>query len=187
MDSVRWARVQAKNPAVGRGFTLFEFAVVAAMLAILAAVLLDRLAYYQEMAEKMNMETTAGALRSALLLKVAEYMTAGQKIEYEQLARENPMDWLEVKPPNYAGAFDGPPPSALPRGSWYFDRAGGILVYQVNQGRHFVPDRRELRQVRFRLALFYGEIQSGEGLGDSLRPVSGIKLTPVEPYHWFTP
>lgn len=169
------------------GFTLLEFAVVAVVLSILAAVLLHRLAYYQEVAEKMNMEATASALKSALLLKIAEYMTAGQKIEYEQLARENPMDWLEMKPPNYAGAFNGPPPDALPRGSWYFDRAGHMLVYQLDHGRNFVPDSRGLRQVRFRLVLSYGEIQRGEGLGDSPRQASGIKLGTVEPYRWFVP
>jgi len=169
------------------GFTLLEFAVVAAMLAILATILLNRLAYYQEVAEKMNMETTAATLKSALFLKVAEYMTAGQKIEYEQLARENPMDWLETKPPNYAGAFNGPPPGAPPRGTWYFDRAGRMLVYQLNHGRYFVPDRRGLKQVRFRFTLFYGGIQSGEGLGDSPRQASGITLTAVEPYRWFSP
>ena len=30
---------------------------------------------------------------------------AGQKIDYQQLARENPMNWLEIKPPNYVGEF----------------------------------------------------------------------------------
>ncbi|MDP2826996.1 MAG: type II secretion system protein [Sulfuricellaceae bacterium] len=169
------------------GFTLLEFSVVAVILSILAAVLLERLVYYQEVAEKINMEATASALRSALRLKVAEYMMAGQKIEYEQLARENPVDWLEIKPPNYAGAFSGSQPDARPSGSWYFDQSGRMLIYQVGHGQNFVPDSLDLRQVRFRLVLSYAETQGGEVLGDSPRQALGIKLETVEPYRWFMP
>ncbi|MBZ0105786.1 MAG: prepilin-type N-terminal cleavage/methylation domain-containing protein [Sulfuricella denitrificans] len=169
------------------GFSLLELMVVAALLAVLAGLLLNRLHYYQEAAEKMNMETTVGTLRSALLLKIAEYMTAGKSIEYEQIAQENPIDWLEIKPPNYAGAFSGPPPDTMPRGSWYFNSTGRTLVYQVNNGRYFMPDSHGEKQARFRLVLIRGVIQGREALGDFPMPASGVKLEAVEPYRWELP
>lgn len=169
------------------GFTLLELAVMAVILSILAAVLLHRLAYYQEVAEKMNMEATVSTLKSALLLKIAEYMTAGQRIDYERLAQENPMDWLEIKPPNYVGPFSGDALETIPPGSWHYDRSERTLVYQVNNGRHFVPDSQGRKQVRLRLVLSYGEIRGGEGVGDSPRQASGIKLTVVDAYRWFAP
>lgn len=169
------------------GFSLLEFMVVAGLLAILAGILLNRLSYYQEVAEKVNMDATVSTLRSALLLKVAEYMTAGRKIEYEQIAQENPIDWLEIKPPNYVGAFNGAPPDAAPRGSWYFDKGEHTLVYQVNNGRYFVPDSHDEKRARFRLLLIYGENQDLVRLGDSPMDASGIKLITVEPYRWSIP
>lgn len=168
-----------------RGLSLLEFAVVAALFAILAGVLLERLAYYQELAEKTHMEATFRTLNSALLLKVAEYMTSGQKVEYEQLARENPVDWLALKPENYAGTY-ATAPRDPPRGSWYFDRAGRTLVYQVRNGRHFTPDSRGLKQVRYRLELV-GESAKNDFVGDSPTSPNGIKLSLIEPYRWFAP
>lgn len=169
------------------GFSLLELAVMSVILAILAAVLLQRLTYYQEVAEKMNMEATVSTLKSALFLKIAEYMTAGRRIDYEQLARENPMDWLEVKPPNYAGPFSGDAPETMPLGNWHYDRSERTLVYRVNNGRYFVPDSQGRKQVRLRLVLSYGEIWGGVGLRDSPKQASGIKLMAVEPYRWFAP
>lgn len=161
-----------------------EFAISVAIFGVLAAVLLERLIYVQESAEKVHMEATASALRSALFLKIAEHMNAGKSIDYEKLAQENPMDWLERKPPNYAGAFTRPP-YPPPEGSWYFDKTVHILTYQVNLGRHFQPDALGLKQVQFYLKLQYGESPPAGDIGDSPIPASGIKLVAIQPYRWF--
>ncbi|MBU0592981.1 MAG: type II secretion system GspH family protein [Gammaproteobacteria bacterium] len=166
---------------------MLELVVVASILAIFAGILLNRMLYYQEVAEKMNMETTAGTLRSALLLKIAEYMTTGRTIEYEQIAQENPMDWLEVKPPNYVGAFSGSPPEGASSGSWYFDLSSRILVYRIGSGRYFLPDSHNLKQVRFRLVLSYSGIQGDGAIRDSPMVASGITLSVIEPYRWLLP
>lgn len=166
------------------GIAKLEFAIVAAVLGILAAVLLERLSYVQESAEKIHMESTARALRSALFLKIVEHMNAGQSLDYEKLAQENPMDWLEKKPANYAGAF-ARPPYPPPIGSWYFDKTVHILTYQVNQGRYFDLDSQGKKQARFQLKPLYTETPPADDMGDSPMPASGIKLIVIEPYRWF--
>jgi len=165
------------------GFTLLEFGVVAVILGIVAAVLLDRLRYYQEAAEKADMEYTVAALKSALRLQVSTLMVEGRMGECSKLAQQNPMDWLQQKPANYFGEFDGVPPDTVPRGGWYYDRAERELVYRVHLGRHFVTREHGQRQVRFRAAVVYDH--GGKGAGSSGLLVSGITLIPVKPYQWF--
>ncbi|HEY6720193.1 MAG TPA: prepilin-type N-terminal cleavage/methylation domain-containing protein, partial [Burkholderiales bacterium] len=53
------------------GLTLIELIVVVCIIALCAALLLDRLRFYQEAAEKAAMEYTVGAVKSALQLRVA--------------------------------------------------------------------------------------------------------------------
>lgn len=167
------------------GATLLEFAVVASVLGVLALVLLDRLAYYQEWAEKANMESTAAALKSALRMEFSTLMMEGRMREGSALARQNPMSWLDLKPANYLGEFDGAAPDVPPRGNWYYDRRALELVYRVNQGRYFTPDSRGRREVRFRVALIYDEMVENQGAGASPMAPSGVKLTLVEIYKWF--
>lgn len=169
------------------GFSLLELVVVASILAIFAGILLNRMLYYQEVAEKTNMEATVKALQSGLRYEMARALMAGQEIDYQQLSRENPMNWLEVRPPNYVGAFSGSPPEGASSGSWYFDLSSRILVYRIGSGRYFIPDSHNLKQVRFRLVLSYGGIQGERAIGDSPMAASGIKLSVIEPYRWLSP
>jgi prepilin-type N-terminal cleavage/methylation domain-containing protein len=59
------------RPSPRAGFTLFELIVVICLVGIFAAVALDRLLRYQEIAEKTAMQSTIGALRSAQTLQAA--------------------------------------------------------------------------------------------------------------------
>lgn len=167
------------------GFTLLELVVVIVVVSVLAAALLERMRYYQEAAEKAHMEYTVAALKSALRLHVSTLMVEGRMGECSKLARQNPMDWLQQKPANYFGEFDGAPPDTVPRGGWYYNRAERVLVYRVQLGRHFVTREHGQRQVWFRAAVVYDEIHGGKGAGSSGLLVSGVTLTPVKPYQWF--
>lgn len=155
------------------GFTLLEFGVVAVILGIAAVVLLERLAYYQEVVEKLHMELTARALKSALRMEIANDLMAGRRVSAERLVRGNPMEWLGQKPANYAGERTNLDPDRLQQGNWYFDRDHNELVYLVNRGSHFRPDSAGYKRVRY-----------------IVRPMQGqdwVRLVEVEPYRWEIP
>src|SRR5438045_2255799 len=111
---------KATRTPVG-GFSLIEFIVVLVIISIVAAVLLDRVKFYQEHAEKTTMEATAATIQAALHLRMAGYLALGRDRDVAGLVGENPMDWLARKPNNYAGAFDRMGADELPDGIWYYD------------------------------------------------------------------
>jgi general secretion pathway protein G len=154
---------------------LLEFMVAAGILAIFAALLLNRLHYYQEMAEKTNMEVTVKALQSGLRFEMARALMAGQEIDYPRLARGNPMEWLEPKPSSYRGEFRRNA-GELARGAWYFDTPNRELVYLPALDGHFVPDSEGLVRIRFRVELLAGK---------SSVDIVTVQLKAVEAYLWF--
>lgn len=157
------------------GLSLLEFMVAASILAVFAGLLLNRLHYYQEMAEKTNMEATVKALQSGLRFEMARALMAGEEIDYQRLARENPMNWLERKPPNYQGEFRSDA-GALARGAWYFDALNRELVYLPALDGHFVPDRAGQVRIRYRV-----ELLAGRNGAD----IATVQLKEVEAYSWF--
>ncbi len=157
------------------GLSLLEFMVAASILAVFAGLLLNRLHYYQEMAEKTNMEATVKALQSGLRFEMARALMAGEEIDYQRLARENPMNWLERKPPNYQGEFRRDA-GALARGAWYFDALNRELVYLPALDGHFVPDRAGQVRIRYRVELLAGRTSAD---------LATVQLKEVEAYSWF--
>ena len=128
----------------GRGFTLFELAVVVSVIGILIVVLLSRMAFYRDEAERLAYEQTLTALRTEVQLQTYALMIAGRQKEIPALAGQNPMNWLAQKPPNYLGEFDAPDVKKLASGNWFFDRSDGKLVYLLNQRSIFDPKDSEL-------------------------------------------
>ena len=82
------------------GFSLFELAVAACILGLLAAVLLNRLLVYREEAERVAGKQMIGTLRSALAARSAQLISAGGNQALVALARDNPMGLLSEKPEN---------------------------------------------------------------------------------------
>lgn len=119
------------------GFSLFEFAVAAIIIAILTGVLLMRLMDYREQAELAAVERTVGILRSALVFKSGSLAARGQQDELDSLTRKNPVELLSEKPANYLGEYYAPDNSRLPRGSWYYDRSSKTLVYLLSNAKKF--------------------------------------------------
>jgi len=93
------------------GFTLIELIIVICIVALCAGLLLERLRFYQEAAEKAAMEYNVGAVKSALQLRVAALLVRGEERKIESLARINPIDWLMEPPPGYRGEFRAPQPA----------------------------------------------------------------------------
>ena len=178
-------RAQANGAVSGQGFTLFELLVVIAIIGTLGAVLLDRVLRYQEYAEKTAMEQTAGILRSALHLQLAEYLVRGKWQDVEKMALSNPMDWLAEKPENYLGEYLYPKPGEIPPGNWYFDLENRTLIYLVRSDRHFVADGEDRKWVRYQVSPVYGDNGKESGLAADKREINGIRLTLVEAYQWF--
>lgn len=169
--------VRAVKPR-NRGFTLLELMTAIVIISVLSAVLLDRLAFYQEMAEKAAMESTTRLIRTGLQIHLAELIIANRQSEAEVLEREDPVGWLERKPVNYGGAYgDDPQP-----GTWYFDKRQRQLVYVVNTGNRLELDSgTEPKQVRFRARLLKDRLQLA---GGPVEAVTGVTLAPVKPYRW---
>ena len=161
-----------------RGFTLVELAVAIAVIAVAAALLLNRLAYHQEMAEKAAMESVARAVKTGLQLRLADLIATHRQGQAAALEVEDPMRWLEARPDNYGGVYG----AGAERGKWYFDTGRSHLVYVVNAG-----DRLEIgtgaaaKEIRFQARLLRDRVTFAGGAVES---VTAVALNPVTPYKW---
>ena len=162
-----------------RGFSLLELAVVAVVLSVLLAVLLNRLAFYQEAAERARFEYELGMYKTALQIRLAELILERKEGEARTLEVENPTRWLSEKPTNYGGEY---PERPVP-GAWYFDRATREMVYVVNSGKSLaINDVNGMKQLRFRVKIIN---QAVDVSGKRIQGIGGISLLPATAYRWF--
>jgi len=161
------------------GFSLLELVVTMVLIALFWWILLERLSYYQEAAEKANMEYNANVFKLGLQMRIGHLMAQNQVLDYAQIARESPASWLETTVPGYRGEFDVEP-TTLPGGSWYFDRSRVQLVYVPNQHRYLRPASDGSHHVRW-----YVKTVRPSGVAGADVTVLGVQLVPVEPYRWF--
>jgi general secretion pathway protein G len=175
----------AHNRQRSSGFTLIELAVVICIIAILATLLLNRLIFYSEQAEKVAMEQTLGTLRSALHLQISAYLLNGKSTQIAQLAEENPMNWLAEKPSNYVGEFYAPKDGIISTGSWYYDVPTKNLVYLAHRhdNLHVTPQGDYRLLFRARVSRNVQLAQDGDKSNNKL--IDGIVLEPVVKYQWF--
>jgi len=80
------------NPRSSKGFTLIELIVAITIIVFLMGMLLTRIWFYQEQAEKAAMEQVAGALQTALVIQYAHLLTRGREAEVKNLVSENLVD-----------------------------------------------------------------------------------------------
>jgi len=171
--------------ALGRrhaGLTLIELVVVICIIGVVAALLLDRLRFYQEAAEKAAMESTLGALKSALQLRIAAMLVNGEEAKIESLARANPSAWLSEPPRGYRGEFRADQP-VMPRGSWYFDATRGELVYLPDLADHLKIGGAGGKSLRFRVQIEFEP--SGRDSAGHRQAFRGMRIVPVTEYAWF--
>lgn len=148
----------------GSGY--FEFAVVGIIFAILCGFLLQKLQFYQQEAERLAAEQVVTSLRAALASRAASLYLRGKDAELPDLARQNPMDWLERRPPNYAGEFDTTNAAAVPSGHWYFDRSSATLSYVLNKRGFFGGSTLKRLKFKVKFAQHPSNVtQNHEGLG----------------------
>jgi general secretion pathway protein G len=158
-----------------RGMTWIEFGVVAIVLGVVAIVLAQRLTEYQELAERADMEYGAMMFKSALRIRVSVLMTEDRMREADKLLCENPVRWLDRRPPNYAGEAHGVAVAEVLPGHWYFDPVECSMGYMSRHGAHLAPDGQGLRRVRYHVSMT---------AVDAAGHASGLSFVPVAPYRW---
>lgn len=163
-----------------RGFTLVEVVVVICVVALLFGVALDRLMRYQELGERTAMEQNIAAVNVALTMKFAALLAAGRGPAIEKEVGANPVDLLARPPQNYLGALYAPEPGSLPRGSWYYDRESGDLIYVPSRTRFLTDPPDAANGLRFRIALVEPSPRGDEGLTELRQAL--IKAR--QPYRW---
>lgn len=120
-----------------RGASKFEFALAAALFAVMVGVADSRLNHYQEEFETVAAEQLIISLRTALTLKMSQLTVAQRRHEIASLREQNPIGWLYEKPKNYLGEYYHPDNEKLATGNWYFDRGDKTLVYLLTRRKSF--------------------------------------------------
>ncbi|MDH3287709.1 MAG: type II secretion system GspH family protein [Betaproteobacteria bacterium] len=163
------------------GFSMLELVAAIAIIAVLLAAFLNRLHYYQELAERAAMESTLRLIKTGLQVRLAELIITNRQAEAVLLETEDPTRWLDSKPANYVGAYRNPPE----RGAWYYDAREQQLVYVVNYGDRLELDAApEPKELRFRARLLTDRVRAAGAIVES---VTGVTLAPVRPYRWTRP
>ena len=119
------------RPAPVWGARLTEWGVVLALVIVLAAVLGNQWREVRAQAELAQVQSTLGALRTALVVAhlKAAVDDARQDNQSAALVPRNPFAVLQQPPPNYAGLADPQRLAALPDGSWVYDPGCGCIGY----------------------------------------------------------
>lgn len=167
-----------------RGFTLIELIVVITIIVTLMGLFLSRALFYQELAEKTAMEEVKGAIQSSLTMQYMQILTRGRPSDVAALVQDNPMNWLQKKPSNYAGEFYDPTPQSAESGNWVFDLKTRDLVYLLRNDGHFKPGRDGKKWIRFHVTASYEDSRL-PSLHNAAPTLTGILFEPVEPYSWF--
>ncbi len=151
---------------------------VAVILSLLLGVLLERLNFYQEAAERARFEATLQVYKTALQIRLAELMLERREGEARLLEVENPTRWLSEKPTDYGGSY----PQQPEPGIWYFDETSRELVYVANSARRLaVEPRNGLKQLRFRVKIIYQPVVVS---GKTIQAIGGMSLLPSIAFQW---
>lgn len=163
------------------GFTLFEFAVVAIVFSVLVGVLLQRLAFYQEEAERAGAQLLVTNMQSALRSRAYETAMRGGPADLAVLAGANPIGWLNREPENYAGEIDNSTAKSLAPGYWYFDREQRTLVYVFSSKKSFLGDSYERWYFRVKFTRLPTINAKPEGTQSQEGSVALIKVDASQP------
>lgn len=165
------------------GFSYLELVIVIAIISGLLVMASSRLMALQVDAERVAMENVVGALRSAIGIKVADYLAKGNLSAMRTLENSNPMDRLAEVPSNYAGEVDDTS-TAVEEGNWYFDTRNRYLVYRVRHESYFSSPLGSPARARFVVRLVYDDVNGNRVFDPGKDVIAGLRLAPVEPYTW---
>ena len=166
------------------GFSLFELLVVIVIVSVLMVIAISRLLALQVDAERVVMESTIGALRSALGIKVAESIVKQKVATLSAYEGSNPMNLLAEVPGNYFGELAGADPYTLEKGNWYFDKPAKTLVYIVDNTGYFSGGMDDPLRARFKIRLVYTDADGNGAFDSGIDPIEGLQLAVLESYRW---
>lgn len=171
-----------------RGSSRLELLVAATVIGVFAAVLLDRLAFYQEAAEKARVEYTISILKSALRMQMATMLAEGRAGDYALLARQNPLDWLEetATDSKYVSVAAGSTAAKKMAGHWQFEADSRTLTYWPVRDEHLQKDAVGYKRIRLHVKAIRDTplLHSDVPVEPSKEAVISVRLV-VEPYQWF--
>ena len=170
----------------GRGFSLLELLIAIVILSVLLVVAVDRLLVLRFEAERAGVQTVIGAMRSALYIEFAAAAARGEISRMDKARGSNPMAYLAEKPEAYVGEFYGPDPKVFEPGTWYFDLRDRALVYLVRFPQQFATPLAGPPRLRLMVEPDYEDLDRNGRFDAGRDPVRGLKLAPLEPFHWKT-
>lgn len=163
------------KPRMTQGFTLWELMVVVALIVFLFVAAIENLLPLRGEAERSAVLATVGTLQSALGMEAIRRTMDGGGVSVGAMVGANPMDWLAVKPANYAGVIDGGMED-LPPGHWGYDAEKKILFYRVRYPEYFRGSSMEPPGMRFRVV----------AKRNARGKLNGMKLEPLDAGTWIT-
>lgn len=167
-----------------RAFSLLEVLIVIVLVSLLLIVAVDRLLSLRFEAERVTVQSVIAALKSALYMEFAAAAAGGQLARLDTARGSNPMLRLADKPENYAGEFFGADPALFEQGTWYFDTRDRALVYLVRFPQQFVTPLSGPARARLAVEPDYDDLDRNGRFDPGRDPVRGLKLVPLEPFHW---
>ena len=167
-------------PRLKRGIAALQFLLAVMIVGVLMLMLLDRLDWYRESAEKTAMEQLSRELGWALRIRAAELMLTNRWEDIGRLENANPLDALEMRVSNYAGTGNTAGEAAVPAGRWYFNAETRELVYFPELASTFVRNKSGDRpRVAWRVVVVHEAARPGM----RPRPV-WVRLELTQPYSW---
>ncbi len=160
------------------GFTLFELVVVVLLVGVFMIFAIDRMLRIQIAAERVSVQQTVAALKSAISLQTAELVLSQGLASIETLNNTNPMNYLQELPYNYIGLKNDHQASQYPAASWYYDPQLKVLVYTVKNGNSFVSSVAGTPRIRLKIDMVYqGEVRRED-------KIRGVSLQSIDDYFW---
>ena len=173
--------------AVGRAeraFSLLELLIVIIIISVLLVIAVERLLKLRYEAERVTVESVIAAMRSGLYVEFAGAAATGQIARMDTAPGTNPMLRLAEKPDGYAGEFYGADPALFEPGTWYFDKRDRAIVYLVRFTDEFVTPLAGPPRLRLTVEPDYDDLDRNGRFDAGRDPVRGLKLAPLERYHW---
>lgn len=116
-----------------------EWSLLTLVLVVLLSVFGHQVRAVQVQAERAAVQSTVGALRTALVLRHVTAQLAGNAVVAQPMAPtepntaqvSNPFLLLKALPGNFAGSFAMEHADAMPLGAWAFDADCGCVGYRL--------------------------------------------------------